>query len=230
MYRILLVEDDQTLLEGIKYSLKLEDFTVMTAGNLAIAKKLFIENEYEAIILDIMLPDGSGYDFCREVRKTSDVPILFLTACDEEVNVVLGLDIGGDDYIVKPFKLKELISRINAVIRRNKKISKKTKNILIAGNLVLNALECRLEKDGAEILLTSMEYKLILMFMQNSFKVLSRNTILENLLRIDSDFVDDNTLSVYIKRLREKIDTDKIKYIKTIRGMGYKWDMEVRQR
>lgn len=194
------------------------------AENLEVAKKS-IENSYDLILLDVMLPDGSGYGFLQELRKTDeDTPVIFLTACDEEVNIVMGLDIGADDYITKPFRVRELISRINAVLRRRGK--KENKKILKFKNLAIHTLEARVFKNNEEISLTAAEYKLLLILVQNKNIVLSRAKILEKLWDVSYDFINDNTLSVYIKRLREKIEDDSShpEYIVTVRGLGYKFN------
>lgn len=227
MQNILLVEDDSTLAMGIEYSLKNESYKVSLANNVDLAKQLIDSNEYDLIILDITLPDGSGYDLCKYVRSNKETPIIFLTALDEEVNIVMGLDIGGDDYITKPFKIRELLSRIKAVLRRYSQ--KSADGILKSGDIKVFQIEGRVYVNNEEIFLTPSEYKLLVFLMVNSNKVLSRNIILEKLWDIEGDFIDDNTLSVYIRRLREKIEKDSSNpiYIKTVRGVGYKWDKEV---
>ncbi len=228
MEKILLVEDDTNLAIGIEYSLKSEGYSVNLADTVEKGRRLFNENDYNLILLDVMLPDGSGYELCEEIRKKSKVPIIFLTACDEEVNVVLGLDMGGDDYITKPFRVSELMSRIRAVLRRYGK--EKTKNVLTSDDIKLFLSEGKGEKNNEELYLTPIEFRLLSSFMKNPKQVLTRNSLLEKIWDIDGEFVDDNTLSVYIKRLREKVEenSSKPKYIKTVRGMGYKWDIEVR--
>lgn len=227
MQRILLVEDDSTLSMGIEYSLKNEGYNVHLANNVALGKELIDKNHYDLILLDITLPDGNGYDLCRYVRKDKKTPIIFLTALDEEVNIVMGLDIGGDDYITKPFKIRELLSRIKAVLRRYS--PKSLEGILRSGDIKVLQIEGKVYLDNEEIFLTPSEYKLLVFLMLNPNKVLSRNTILEKLWDIEGDFIDDNTLSVYIRRLREKIEKDSSDplYIKTVRGVGYKWDKGV---
>lgn len=231
MKNILLVEDDSTLAMGIEYSLKNEGYKVNLANNIALGKQLIDKNTYDLIILDITLPDGSGYDLCKYVRKSRETPIIFLTALDEEVNVVMGLDIGGDDYITKPFKIRELLSRIRAVLRRysSKSGGMSNEGILKTGDIKILQLENKVYINSEEVFLTPSEYKLLMFLINNSNKVLFRNAILEKLWDIEGDFVDDNTLSVYIRRLREKIEEDSSSptYIKTVRGVGYKWDKEV---
>ena len=229
MIDILLVEDDITLAMGIEYSLKNEGYQVDIAGTLIEGKDLVDRKNYDLILLDIMLPDGSGYELCRHIRKHKLTPIIFLTAQDEEVNVVMGLDIGGDDYITKPFRIRELISRIKAVLRRTSNFRKE--NILISNEIKLNILESKAYVKGKPIQLTPSEYKLLNFLMRNPRHALSRARILENLWDIDGDFVDDNSLSVYIRRLREKIEKDPSnpQYIKTIRGIGYMWNWDVRR-
>jgi len=227
---ILLVEDDSTLAMGMEYSLKSEGFNIDVANNIQAARKIYSCGKYDLLLLDVMLPDGSGYDFCREVREKSDVPIVFLTSCDDEVNVVLGLDMGGDDYITKPFRLKELISRIRAVLRRNGKQNTDSGEVIVSGEIQVYTLQGKVKKNNEDIILTALEYRLLLIFIKHPGQVLSRNFILEQLWDIDGDFVDDNTLSVYIKRLRGKIEKDPVNpvYIVTSRGLGYKWDREAR--
>lgn len=226
MTNILIVEDDSTIAFSMKYALESEGYKVDSANNIEIAKNKIIENNYDMLLLDVMLPDGTGYELCKEVRKESEVPIIFLTACDEEVNVVMGLDIGGDDYITKPFRVRELMSRIKAVMRR--KVSrveyKKDNNEIKFGSLRISTLDARVFKNNEEIFLTSVEYKLLLVLAQNKGVVLSRVQILERLWDVSYDFVNDNTLTVYIKRLREKIEDQPSspKYIVTVRGIGYK--------
>ena len=225
MINVLMIEDDSTIAFGVKYALEQEDFNIDICKDLESSRKSINDKNYNIILLDVMLPDGNGYEFCEEIRKTIDIPIIFLTACDEEVNIVTGLDIGGDDYVTKPFRVIELISRMNAVLRRRGD-SNENKKVVKFGNLSMHTLEARVYKNGEEIFLTSVEYKLLLILTQNKNVVLSRAKILEKLWDVTYDFVNDNTLTVYIKRLREKIEDDPThpKYIITVRGLGYKWD------
>lgn len=229
MERILVVEDDQALAMGIEFALKKEGFDVQLVQGIEAAKKAFHEGEFALVLLDVMLPDGSGYDFCRDIRKISKIPVIFLTACDEEVNVVLGLDIGGDDYMTKPFRVKELVSRIRAVLRRQGSHQEKGEEIvpwIQSGKITLYPLETKVTRDDKEIPLTPAEYKLLSALIQNPLQTLEREKILEKLWDMDGDFVDDNTLSVYIRRLREKLEDNpsKPEYIVTVRGIGYKWN------
>lgn len=227
MKNILMVEDDSTIAFAVKYAVEQEGFNLDIAENLENARKIVNSKEYDLILLDVMLPDGNGYEFLKQLREhDEDTPVIFLTACDEEVNIVMGLDIGGDDYITKPFRVRELISRINAILRRKGKSQDSNKKILKFKNISIHTLEARVFKNNEEIFLTSAEYKLLLILIQNKNMVLSRARILEKLWDVTYDFINDNTLSVYIKRLREKIEDDSSKpqYILTVRGLGYKWN------
>ncbi len=224
---ILLVEDDAPLAMGIEYSLKKQGFSVTIAKSIKEAHAFFYA-EIDLILLDVTLPDGNGYDFCKSIRLSSDVPIIFMTALDDEPNVVFGLDIGGDDYITKPVRTSELVSRINALMRRQKNSSGGGGTTSItSGNIVVEPLKCKVSVNGEEVYLTAVEYKLLLVLIENKGKVLNRNVIIEKLWDIDGNFVDYNTLNVYMKRLREKIETDAYKHIETIRGIGYMWKNEV---
>ena len=227
MKNILMVEDDSTIAFAVKYAVEQEGFNLDIAENLENARKIVNSKEYDLILLDVMLPDGNGYEFLKQLREhDEDTPVIFLTACDEEVNIVMGLDIGGDDYITKPFRVRELISRINAILRRKGKSQDSNKKILKFKNISIHTLEARVFKNNEEIFLTSAEYKLLLILIQNKNMVLSRAQILEKLWDVTYDFINGNTLSVYIKRLREKIEDDSSKpqYILTVRGLGYKWN------
>ena len=227
---ILLVEDDAPLAMGIEYALKKQGFSVSIAKSVSEANVLF-NNKVDLILLDVTLPDGNGYDFCKEARLTSAVPIIFMTALDDEPNVVFGLDIGGDDYITKPVRTSELVSRINALMRRQKSYSKSDNTrYLSSGNIAVEPLKCKVSVNREEVYLTAVEYKLLLVLLENKGKVLSRNVIIEKLWDIDGNFVDYNTLNVYIKRLREKIEFGAEKHIETVRGMGYMWKDEVVER
>lgn len=221
--KILVVEDDKIIASGLEYSLEKEGFSIVLCHDVESGKKAFIENEFCLCLLDVSLPDGSGYELCKIIRGKSDVPIIFLTACDDEVNVVMGLDMGADDYITKPFRLRELISRIKSVLRRYNK--EDDSSIIIEINkLRINTLEAKVYKNGKEVNLTALEYRLLLIFANNKGQVLSRSQLLEGIWDVVGDFVNDNTLTVYIKRIREKLEDDPQKpaIIKTVRGLGYK--------
>lgn len=222
---ILLVEDDITLAMGIEYSLKNEGFNVYTVGKIKDAKEKISNLHIDIILLDVNLPDGNGYELCKEIRVDSEVPIIFLTACDEEVNIVMGLDLGADDYITKPVRVRELVARINAVARRKGVVSKdKEDNKIIVRDIKVLPLKYEVYKGEEKLQLTSVEYKLLLLLIENSGNVLTRKTLLEKLWDIEGDFIEESTLTVYIKRLREKLKEDKESpYIETVRGIGYKW-------
>lgn len=226
---ILLVEDDANLALGVEYALKNEGFGVSVAGTAAKAREL-LKQGFDLALLDIMLPDGTGYDVCKLIRSQSRMPVIFLTACDEEVNIVMGLDLGGDDYITKPFRIRELVSRIRAVLRRAGGDAGES-GTLASGDIEVNTLECRTTKRGAEVQLTPLEYRLLLAFLNHPHQALGRNQLLQALWDVDGEFVDDNALSVYIRRLREKLedDPDRPQCIATVRGIGYKWDAGVRR-
>ncbi|MDF2505931.1 response regulator transcription factor [Clostridium sp.] len=204
MYRLLLVEDDEPLAIGIEFTLKDAGYEVSRTSTVEGAKEIFEKEELQLIILDINLPDGNGYDLCKYIRKKSDIPVMFLTALDEEVNIVLGLEIGGDDYITKPFGVKEFLSRIKALIRRNYKNMPKGNN-LKSGDIIVDTSTASIRKCGKEIVLTAQEYKLLLIFMNKPKVLMKRREILEELIEGEEAFFDENTLSVYIKRIREKV-------------------------
>lgn len=221
--KILLVEDDKIIASGICYSLAQEGYEVTHCLNSAQAREEINKNSCDMAILDINLPDGNGYDICKYIKEKKDIPVIFLTAIDDEVNVVMGLDMGADDYITKPFRIRELLSRIKSINRRYGK-AETSKTVLEFGGLQIDTAQAKVYKGQNEILLTSLEYRLLLIFANNHGQVLSRNQILESLWDFAGEFVNDNTLTVYIKRLREKIEDDiqNPQIIKTIRGIGYK--------
>ncbi|KAF4326317.1 hypothetical protein G195_000168 [Phytophthora kernoviae 00238/432] len=230
MNRILLVEDDENLVFGMEYTLTNEGYTVIVAGSLEEARKAFREEVVDLILLDVNLPDGSGYSLCKEIRQLSQITIIFLTALDEEANVVAGLDLGADDYMTKPIRTKELISRMRAVLRRNYKSKDEAEvDKWISQDIEVRILEGIVLKCNQELLLTGMEYRLLLMLMSHPKQICSRSTILNGLWDMSGEFIDDNTLSVHIRRLREKIEDIPAapKHIITVRGVGYKWNTDV---
>ncbi len=227
MVNILLTEDDEAVAMGIEFTLKDEGFNVVRKATVKDSIEEFDKGKFQLILLDINLPDGSGYEICKYVREKAETPIIFLTACDEEVNVVLGLDIGGDDYITKPFRLRELISRIKAILRRSAK--KELSNELKSEDIILNISTAEIYKKGKKTTLTAQEYKLILLFMNNPHVLMNKDDILNEIMEGEGAYADTNTLAVYIKRIREKIEenSSEPKYIITQRGLGYKWNMDV---
>ncbi|TCJ02324.1 response regulator transcription factor [Cytobacillus praedii] len=223
--KILIVEDDKTIASGLEYSLQQDSYTTVICHDVASAKKILVEqsDQLDICLFDLALPDGSGYELCKLVKEKSDTPVIFLTANDDEINVVMGLDMGADDYISKPFRIRELLSRIKSVLRRYRKHPQINSTIEIE-NIRISSLEGKVYKHNAEITLTALEYRLLLTFANHIGQVLTRNQLLEQIWDVAGDFVNDNTLTVYIKRLREKLEDDPQKptIIKTVRGMGYK--------
>ena len=223
--KILIVEDDKTIATGLEYSLQQEGYITSVCHDFQSAEKVIIEqiDEISLCLFDLSLPDGSGYDLCKLVKERSDIPVIFLTVIDDEVNVVMGLDMGADDYITKPFRIRELLSRIKSVMRRysNQAVTKK---VITIKDLEINTLQGTVYKKGQEVQLTALEYRLLLTFANHSGQVLSRSQLLEQIWDVAGDFVNDNTLTVYIKRLREKLEDDpkQPQIIRTVRGLGYK--------
>ena len=217
---VFLLEDDEAIGIGLKYSLENEGYTVTIATSVKSAFEIINKEKFALYILDLTLPDGSGYDVCKKIKSIGDFPVIFLTAYNDEVNVVMGLELGADDYISKPFRVKELIARIKSILRR---YNRESKGIIKIGNVLINTNKATVFKNGQEVILTAMEYKLFLILLNNRGNILSRNKLLEYIWDVDGDFVNDNTLTVYIKRLRDKIEDDPSApmIIKTIRGLGY---------
>ena len=218
---IFLLEDDDAIAMGLSYSLENEGYTVTVAKSVSQALEIINKKIFSMYLLDLTLPDGSGYSVCKRIKEIGDFPVIFLTAYDDEVNVVMGFELGADDYITKPFRLKELLVRIKSVFRRYNNDSGDGK--IKVKDLVVNTNEAKVYKNGNEIVLTAMEYRLLLILLNNRSCVLSRTQLLENIWDVAGDFVEDNTLTVYIKRLRDKIEENPTEpeYIKTIRGLGY---------
>ncbi len=229
MKRLLLVEDDTTLANALVFAFESDGFAVTHARNVSEAAEHFSAGTFSAVVLDVMLPDGSGYDLCRNIRESSTVPILFLTAKDEEDDTVKGLELGADDYVSKPFRVRELLSRLHAILRRQQKTVNPVEGlceVIRSGDLELRPREARVRKKGEVLPLTAVEYRLLSLFMRNPGTVLSRDRILEAIGDDEELFLEDNTLSVYIRRLREKIEDDpsQPRRITTLRNLGYRWD------
>lgn len=225
MKRIFFVEDDLSLINGLTFAIRKQEYEVDVARTRLEAERLWENGKYDLVILDVSLPDGSGFDICKKIRQTSKVPIMFLTAADEETDIIMGLDIGADDYITKPFKLAVFLSRINALLRRSSDFSQPDTE-LSSNGITVHLLKGEGYKNGKQLDLTSSEYKLLCMFMENPGIVLSQEQILGRLWDCNENFIDNKTLTVYIRRLRMKIEDDpgEPKKIVTVRGMGYKWE------
>ncbi|MCR8645370.1 response regulator transcription factor [Paenibacillus sp. N1-5-1-14] len=228
MSNILLVEDDGSLGLAIEFSLKNEGFEVVKASSVKEAKHQFDHHTFDLIILDIGLPDGNGYDLCLYFKAHSHTSVIFLTALDEEANVVMGLDIGGDDYITKPFRVKELMSRVKVQLRKQARLETSS-GILTSEHIKIDMNLVKVYKNQESIPLTNLEYKLLLMFMMNANKALRRDELLLHITEGDEVFFDENTLSVYIRRLRDKVEDDpkNPQFIVTERGLGYRWSKDV---
>ncbi len=219
--KIFVLEDDEAIGIGLFYTLQSEKFEVTLSKTVKNAYEIIENDSFDLYLLDLTLPDGNGYDVCRAIKKKYDRPVIFLTAFDDEVNVVTGFEMGADDYISKPFRVRELLARIRACLKRYSKNTDDRK--VQIGDLTVLTSEAKVFVSGKEVVLTAMEYRLLLTFISNRGKVLTRQRLLEDIWDVEGDFVNDNTLTVYIKRLRDKIekDTENPEYIKTVRGMGY---------
>ena len=227
--RVLLVEDDGSLIDGLEYALKKDGFEVEVARSVEEFGKLYTDGRFDVVLLDVSLPDGNGFEICERIRRTSEVPILFLTAADEEFNVVRGLDMGGDDYVSKPFRLNELLSRIHSLQRRAGKRGKGAgaiqEPVLESGGIRVDLVGNRAWLEEEPLELTAQEYRLLCLFLKNQGMILTRERILDRLWDGNGEFGDDNTLSVYIRRLRSKIEEEPSspKHLLTVRGLGYQW-------
>lgn len=214
--KILLVEDDLFLRDGLCEMLGKEGYEVTAASTIAQAKSEKYDC-YNLIILDVMLPDGNGFDFCESIRAdNNNIPILFLTACDDEIQIVRGLDAGADDYVTKPFKLLEFMSRVRALLRRNV-----ANNVIRSSDIVIDIGNMTVRKNGEMVFATKTEFQILSTLIRNNGIIVTRVTLLQSIWDDNGDFIDDNTLSVHISRLREKIGAS---HIKTIRGVGYRWE------
>lgn len=215
--KILLVEDDVYLRDGLEELLLNENYEPVCACNFKEGKSLFCGGTYDLVILDVLLPDGNGLELCSFIRKTgSDVPVLFLTACDEEFQIVKGLDVGADDYVTKPFRINELLSRIRALLRRRTSLHQYHSN-----GIYVDFSNMTAKKNDENIFLTPTEFQILFSLISNSGVIVSRKSLLERIWDSDGSFIDDNTLSVHVSRLREKIGSE---HIKTVRGVGYRWE------
>ncbi|MBN1056923.1 MULTISPECIES: response regulator transcription factor [unclassified Clostridium] len=225
MKHIFFVEDNLSLINGLSFAIKKQGYEIDVARTILEADALWADNKYDLVILDVSLPDGCGYDLCRKIRKTSKVPIMFLTAADEEMDIIMGLDIGGDDYITKPFKLAVFMSRINALLRRSDNFVQADTE-LNSNGINVQLLKGEVYKNGEQLDLTASEYKLLILFMENPDIILSPDQILSKLWDCDKNYIDNNSLTVYIRRLRTKIEDNpsEPEKIVTVRRMGYKWN------
>lgn len=213
--KIFLLEDDEYLTDGLCELLESEGYSVTHAANLADARKILFINNFDLIILDVILPDGTSTSLCSELcERGITAPKMFLTACDDEIQIVRGLDSGADDYVTKPFKLLEFLSRVRALLRRNK-------SVYSCGGITLDVNAMSVKKDGKTVFLTPTEFQILALLIKNQGKIVTRSAILQNIWDSDGNYIDDNTLSVHMSRLREKINTDAIK---TVRSVGYKWE------
>lgn len=219
--KLLVVEDDKSIAVGLEYSLGQEGFGVTLCAGVADALEALKTERFDLAVLDLSLPDGSGYDACRAIKRQGDMPVIFLTARDDEVSVVMGLDMGADDYITKPFRIRELTSRIRSVLRR---AGQGGSTLMEFGPVQINAALGKVYKNGQDVFLSALEYRLLMTLANHAGQVLSRNQLLESIWDVSGDFVNDNTLTVYIKRLREKIEDDPQNpvIIETVRGLGYR--------
>ena len=226
MKRIFFVEDDASLRSGLTFALEKQGYAVTAAATRAEAESLWQAGAFDLVILDVSLPDGSGYDLCRKIRQSSQVPLIFLTAADEETEVIMGLDLGGDDYITKPFKLAVFFSRVNALLRRSARFPQNSRQ-LVSGGIAVDLLQQTVTRNGSPVDLTATEYKLLCFLMENPGQVLSADQILGRLWDCEERYIDSSTLTVYIRRLRTKIEEDPAhpQKILTVRGMGYKWSV-----
>ena len=228
MTEILLVEDEESVNRGIEFTLTKEGYQMETAGTIRQAEEILKRINPKMVICDINLPDGSGLDLIREIRKSSMAHIICLTAMDTEMDQVIGYEAGADDYVTKPFSLSVLVLKVNAFFRRREK---DTPLLIESGGMIVNLAEMTARKDGREISFTKNEWKMLKLFLEHPRQILSKNQILEWLFDSEGDFVDENTVAVNIRRLREKIETDSShpEYIRNVRGLGYLWDCDCRK-
>lgn len=222
MTKILLVEDDSQIAAYLGELLRAEGFDTQISGSKKEAGECLLAQAFDLVLLDVSLPDGNGFSICAEIKREYEIPVIFLTASGDEYSVVAGLDMGADDYIAKPFRPRELISRIRSVLRR----CKKEQRILSCGDLKVNVSSATVTKGEKELFLSALEYRLLLLLLQNKGQILTRNQLLEEIWDASGEYVNDNTLSVYMKRLREKIEENpqSPRLLHTIRGIGYRME------
>lgn len=220
MVRILLVEDDETIVRTLKDFLQTEGFIVESTDGQKKALEMLEVSDYDMALLDVSLGDGNGFSLCSAIKKNKQLPVIFLTASGDEFSVVTGLDLGADDYIAKPFRPRELVSRINSVLRR----CGKSQKLFDIDNIRVDLDKGVVYKKGQDLFMSALEYRLLLAFINSDGRILTRSRLLEEIWDVAGDFVNDNTLTVYIKRLRDKIEDNPAepKIIVTVRGMGYK--------
>ncbi len=218
MKKILLVEDNNSIILGLEYLFKEEKLEYSITKNKRDTLNILDKEKFDLVLLDVSLPDGNGFDICKYIKERKNIPVIFLTAKDEEKDVVQGFDLGADDYIIKPFRNRELISRINNVLRRKENFN----NYLVSGNIKIDTDNCKVYKDEEEVVLTKLEYKILVNLFMNKNRLITREEILNDIWDIAGNFVNDNTLTVYIKRIREKIGDKDAKIIETVRGLGYR--------
>jgi DNA-binding response OmpR family regulator len=218
MSRILLIEDNESIVMGLEYLFESEGLISRTARNVKEARQALETESYDLVLLDVGLPDGNGFTLCQEIKNHYEIPVIFLTAKEEERDVVKGFDLGADDYVIKPFRNRELISRMKNVLRRNGKGEAK----LTHGAVTIDTVSGKVYKEGEEVALTALEFRLLLTFFNYPKKLFTREEILNQIWDVAGNFVNDNTLTVYIKRIREKLGDSKGKLIETVRGVGYR--------
>ncbi len=220
MNQILIVEDNEEIAENLSILLKENGFSIKTISKQVELKNALEKDKFDLVLLDLILPDGNGYSICTKIKNKMDIPVIMLTAMKDEYSIVTGFDVGADDYISKPFKPLELISRIKNQLRRYKK----SPSVVKISNIKVDTIKGIVLKNDKEIILSALEYRLLLVFINHQGEIMTRNRLLEEIWDVAGEFVNDNTLTVYIKRLREKIEDDPTNptIIKTIRGIGYK--------
>lgn len=220
MTKILLVEDEETIVRSLKDFLRAEGFDVDNTDGQKNALEMLERNDYDLALLDVSLSEGNGFSLCSAIKKEKQLPVIFLTASGDEFSVVTGLDLGADDYIAKPFRPRELVSRINSVLRR----CGKSRKFFDIDNVRVDLDKGVVYRDGQDLYLSALEYRLFLAFINSEGRLLTRSRLLEEIWDVAGDFVNDNTLTVYIKRLRDKIENNPAepRIIVTVRGMGYK--------